>query len=345
MSVFTVNPIEDRRWQDLVEHHPLASIFHTSGWLRALQATYDYEPIAYTTCDPETQLTNGIAFCLIKSWVTGNRMVSLPFADHCAPLVDLPHDRAELLDFLTQAVRKEKWKYAEIRSLRSDFPPEGHLDKSGSYEFHVLDLRPSLEVLFRNLHKDSIQRKIKRAERDSVRYEKGNSEELLEKFYALFLRTRRRHSLPPQPIEWFRNLNTFLQDRLTIHVASYDTQPIASILTLRHRETLVYKYGCSDAEYHNLGGMPFLFWKAIQEAKLHGLQAFDLGRSDSTNPGLITFKDRLGAARSILTYGRISARRKRPNRSHKLHFAHRVFAFMPDSMLTAAGRLLYRHVG
>jgi len=125
----------------------------------------------------------------------------------------------------------------------------------------------------------------------------------------------------------------------------YGTQPIASILTLRHRETLVYKYGCSDAEYHNLGGMPFLFWKAIQEAKSRELQAFDLGRSDSTNPGLITFKDRLGAARSILTYGRISARRKRPNKSHKLHFAHRLFAFMPDGMLTAAGRLLYRHVG
>ena len=85
--------------------------------------------------------------------------------------------------------------------------------------------------------------------------------------------------------------------------------------------------------------------KAIQEAKSRELQAFDLGRSDSTNPGLITFKDRLGAARSILTYGRISARRKRPNKSHKLHFAHRLFAFMPDGMLTAAGRLLYRHVG
>ena len=345
MPVHALNPLEDPRWPNLVERHLLASVFHTRGWLRALQATYNYEPIVYTTCAPEMQLSNGIAFCLVKSWVTGSRMVSLPFADHCEPLIELEKDRDELLSFLAQAVREEKWKYAEIRPLRPDFLSDGqHLDKSGSFEFHVLDLRPPLETLFRNLQKDSIQRKIKRAERESVRYERGNSEQLLEKFYSLFLRTRRRHSLPPQPIEWFRNLCTFLSDQVTIHVASYGAQPIASILTLRHRETLVYKYGCSNAEYHNLGGMPFLFWKAIQEAKSLGLQSFDLGRSDSTNPGLITFKDRLGASRSVLTYRRISARRQRATKEHKLEFAKRVFALMPDALLTTAGKLLYRHV-
>src|SRR5207247_3253868 len=96
-------------------------------------------------------------------------------------------------------------------------------------------------------------------------------------------------------------------DRLTIRVASQRERPVASILTLCYRDTLVYKYGCSDASSHSLGAMQFLFWKAIQEGKQRGVRKFDLGRSDPDNTGLITFKDRWGAARSVLTYMSCSA--------------------------------------
>ena len=51
---------------------------------------------------------------------------------------------------------------------------------------------------------------------------------------------------------------------------------MAAILTFRHKDTLVYKFGCSDARFNNLGGTQFLFWKAIQQANLAGLRVFDL---------------------------------------------------------------------
>jgi hypothetical protein len=68
---------------------------------------------------------------------------------------------------------------------------------------------------------------------------------------------------------------------------------------------LVYKYSCSDAQYHRLGGVHLLFWRSIQEAKRDGLSVFDLGRSEWAHTGLIAFKDRRGANRSTLTYLRI----------------------------------------
>src|SRR5258708_4205752 len=219
------------------------------------------------------------------------------------------------------------------------------MEVSDSFCFHALDVRPALGVIFQNFQKDSIQRKIKRAEREALRYEEGRSESLLKQFFSLFLMTRRRHALPPQSIEWFRNLVALLREQLTIHLAFCGKQPIASILTLRHRETLVYKYGGSDARYHHLGGMPLLFWKAIQYAKDNGMRTFDLGRSDYSNPGLITFKDRSGAARSALEYGRIFARRHKTTEPYGMHLAKRVFALMPDSLLTTAGKFLYPHVG
>ena len=177
-------------------------------------------------------------------------------------------------------------------------------------------------------------------------YEAGTSERLLSRFYGLLRLTRRRHGLPPQPLAWFRNLIACLGDGVTIHVASKDGRPIASILTLSFKKTMVYKYGGSDARHHRLGGMPFLFWRAIQDAKAQGIEELDLGRSDIDQPGLVAFKDHLGATRTTLTYYTCPARRKGTAHDGPIsRAARRVVSHLPDAALDLTGRLLYRHLG
>ena len=347
MAVYALNPLQDSRWADFFGRHPRASIFHTPGWLEALQRTYGYEPIVYTTSGPGSPLTNGIVFCHIRSWLTGRRLVSLPFADHCEPLADSATERNEIFSFLQLVLEREKLKYIEIRPLSTDLRGEPTVQESNSSCFHLLDLRPTLEDLFRRFQKDSIQRKIRRAEREALFYEEGRSDMLLKQFYLLFVLTRRRHRVPPQPIDWFRNLVTCLGDRLKIRVASKAGRPIAGIMTLRHGDAMVYKYGGSDASVHNLGAMPFLFWKAIQDGKVDGAQRFDFGRSDCDNAGLITFKDRWGSQRSQLTYWQLPGQSasSRSQWKRKLKFAGPILACIPDRLLAASGRVLYRHAG
>ena len=314
--------------------------------MEALRRTYGYEPVVYTTSPPTADLTNGVVFCRVSSWLTGCRMVSLPFADHCEPLVNSTHDRQEIFSFLVRASKKECWKYVELRPSSSDFLGESGAEKNDSFFRHVVDLRPDLEALFRGLNKNSIQRAIRRAEREGLSYEEGRSEALLANFYCLLLKTRRRHKLPPQPIDWFRNLIACLGERLSIRLVSKNGQPVASILTLSHRGTVVYKYGCSDSNLNNLGGTALLFWRTIQEGKMQGLQEFDLGRSEIENTGLVAFKDRWRARRSILTYIRFSTQRRRPAaEGYRMYMAKRLFTCMPDGLLAATGRLLYRHIG
>ena len=108
---------------------------------------------------------------------------------------------------------------------------------------------------------------------------------------------------------------------------------------------MVYKYGCSDARYHRLGGVSFLFWRAIQDAKNNALDELDMGRSDPGNAGLIAFKERWGSQRSSLTYLAYPARsRPDPNR-WDFRAAKRVFSILPNAVLAATGRLLYPHMG
>jgi lipid II:glycine glycyltransferase (peptidoglycan interpeptide bridge formation enzyme) len=175
--------------------------------------------------------------------------------------------------------------------------------------------------------------------------EEGRGDALLQQLYRLLDLTRERHGVPPQPLAWFRNLVDCLGDALCIRVASRQGEPIAAILTLAHGDRLVYKYGGSDARLHALGGVPFLFWHTIQDAKRRGAVELDLGRSDEDNTGLIAFKDHLGARRSPLSYWRspVSAVGGADGRSAAL--ARRALGWLPAPMRRAAGRFLYRHVG
>ena len=347
MTVYRIDPLTDARWEELVSRHPRASVFHTRGWLEALRRTYDYQPLAFTTAPPDSVLDNGLVCCRVKNWITGQHLVSLPFSDHCAPLVDDANDLDSILVFLSTTQKRERWKYIELRPLAKtdgEWLAE-QFKQSTAFNIHWIDLRPDLQAVYNRFHDSCVRRKIRKANREKLTYEAGRSDSLLNTFFNLFLLTRRRHRMPPQPIAWFRNLIECLGDKLTIHIAYKDRIPVAAIVTLLYRDTQMYKYGCSDAEYHRLGGMPFLFWKAIQEAKASGATGFDLGRSSLEGAGLAEFKEHLGATRSALTYYRYPAEPLGSADRLEKPFLRRVLSLLPDSMFTAAGSVLYRYMG
>ena len=350
MNVFVVNPLEDHRWAAFVALHPNASIFHTPEWLSALQQTYGYEPFVVTTSAPCEEITNGIVVCRVRSWVTGSRFTSLPFSDHCQPLVDDVGTARQLLGALLSAAHREHDRYVELRPAPEfALPPELPYECSCSYYLHELDLRPSLGQIYERFHRSCVQRRIQHAERSSLRYEEGRSRDLLLKFYQLLALTRQRHGVPPQPMAWFENLVAYLGDRISIRMAWYENRPIAGIMTLIHRKTMVYKYGASDARFNHLGATPLLFWRAVQDGKAAGAEKFDLGRSDLDNNGLISFKAHWGASASILRYYRhycnAGAAKSESRSPTWLNACQLVVNRIPNRFLGTMGRLVYRHLG
>ena len=347
----TISPLDDHRWDEFINNHPLSSVFHTRAWLTALQRTYGYQPVALASASPDASLQNGIVFCRVDSWITGRRLVSVPFADHCAPLIADPAQLSTFIANLKESLPEPGLKYLELRP-RIELPAANSAFSSvHSYCLHELDLSPPLETLFQNFHKDSIQRKIRRAEKERLTYDEGRSQDLVEIFYRLLVKTRQRHGLPPQPIEWFHNLTQAFGEALKIRVAFSAGRAIAAILTLQYKDTLVYKYGASDVRFSASGGTQLLFWESIQEAKRRGLRRFDLGRSDWSNSGLITFKKRWGASAAKLAYFRMPvSSTAMPDplsgdgdwlRQRLKHFLQLV----PRPALRWIGRRIYRHIG
>lgn len=349
MVVHKVDPLRDSRWAEMLARHPNASIFHSVPWLEALRRTYGYIPSVLTTSGPGEPLQNGIVFSEVRSWITGRRLVSLPFSDHCELLWDQPEAANSLLRYLATERERGQWSYVEIRSRDQQF---GDLSagtdfrKTNTYFLHEIDLNPSADKIFRSFHKSSIQRRIRHAELVGLQEVSGNGDELVEVFYGLFVQTRRRHKLPPQPRVWFRNLRDSLGDALTVRVAYKDGMAVAAILTLRFKDIVYYKYGASDTQFHKLGAGPWLMWRAIRDAKETGASRFDLGRSEETHAGLVKYKSHWTEQTTQLTYWRCVGRWYPTRAEHRtLNLGKHVFAHTPQPMLTLFGEFFYKHIG
>ncbi|MGA2202150.1 MAG: GNAT family N-acetyltransferase [Terriglobales bacterium] len=349
MAVYQIDPLRDPRWAQFVQIHPRASVFHTPGWLETLRRTYGYECFGLTTTPPGNDLTNGMVFCRVTSWLTGSRWVSVPFSDHCDPLIDRTEDLHSILDWVVQESTRARTRYVEIKPLDSGLRLEGstRFRRSEEFRIHLLDLGPSVEELYRSFDKSSIQKRIQKAEKERLVYEEGSSPALLKKFYHLMVMTRRRHRIPPQPVAWYSNLLAILGDKARIRVVSKDGVPAASIMTVSHGRSTIYKYGCSDERYNNLAGNVLLFWHAVRDAKESGAQVLDMGRSDLDNPGLIHFKSNWGAANSTLTYWRFPelSRSEKSGRLKGRKIGGYLLSRLPDRCLIAMGKVLYKHAG
>jgi hypothetical protein len=347
--VYEVDPLNDRRWKDLVKSHPNASIFHSVGWLDSLSRTYGYEPVVYTTSSPTSELENGLLFCRVRSWATGNRIVSLPFSDHCAPLCDPGEEFDRLIQCMHIDRIRQEWDYLEVRPAGGNF--ENSVKKrgfksAGKYVLHRVDLEPKEEEIFRRLHKNSIRGRVRHAERVGVVEVRGNSQKLLREFYWLLVRTRARQNLPPQPYAWFKNLVDRTGDAMDLRLAYMGNVPVAAVMVLHFKDTSYYKYGCSDERFHKLGAMPFLLWRALLNAKSIGSKTLDLGRTDHGHRSLIAFKNHWASVSESLTYWTFPSKVSLTAvKDWKLTMVNRICAHMPHRILAAAGSLIYRHAG
>jgi hypothetical protein len=342
--IYSFDPRSDPRWERFVQRHPAASVFCTAGWLEALARTYRYRSVAYTTSAPSAPLANAVVFCQVDSWLTGSRLVALPFSDYCDALITSEEDRTELVAGLRREVDAGRYRHIEFRPVTSRIGGGG-LHANKRFVLHELDLRPPLSNLFGSFHVNAVQQMVRRAEREGLQYVEGRSEELLREFYDLMVLTRRRHQLPPAPLVWFRNLLACLPEHAILRLAFKENRAVAAIFTLAFGRTVTYKYGCSDANNHKLGGIAMLLWRVIQEAKSQNMETLDFGRSDLDNPGLITFKERWGAKPRSLIYYRYPSPAAHTARPWVDSLIRRLLRVAPNRFLITAGNVFYRHIG
>jgi hypothetical protein len=339
-----VDPFTYRDWNERVLAIPQASIFHSTNWLRVLQASYNYQPYYFASFS-ECQPTILLPFMEIKSWITGIRGVSLPFSDYCEPINDENTSYPELLALVISVARQQKWKFLELRGGDALFHG---ISPYTFYYKHLLVLERDEVQVFSRLRRN-YRAKIRKARAHGLTVTILRSLEAMKEYYRLHCLTRKGQGLPPQPFRFFQHIQEHIINKNLgfVTLVSHRGCNVAGAVFFSFGHRAMFKFGASDIRYQHLYPNYLLFWHVIEYLCDQNYTEFCFGRAAPNNTGLIQFKDGWGTVKSRINYYKYDLKTASfvQNGNHWRETGSKIWRKMPLTGLKLAGSVVYKHIG
>lgn len=348
-SVQVIDPRLSPAWDEFVAQQPEGSVFHSAAWARVLLETYHYQPRYYVLTDASGDILAGVPLLLVRSRLTGRRLVGLPFSDLCPPLVRNGYDASPLLESIRKDAQGDHLSYVEMRGSSPLPLHQWDFQETSCFTRHVIPLDKPLEELEAAFH-SSARRGMKKALREGVTVHSVTSLEEMRRFYRLYVTTRRKHGVVPAPYRFFEKIQAHLLAAGSgcLLLAEWQGRLIAADLLLWDARRLTYKFNVSDPQFLEQRPNNLLMWEAVRLGRELGCASFDLGRSEADNEGLHRFKSLWASEASPLPYYYYPTVRgfaTEDGTSIKRTLMSIAVRLTPRPLLPRAGALLYRHLG
>jgi CelD/BcsL family acetyltransferase involved in cellulose biosynthesis len=330
---------DDARWRHHVEGDPAALVFHHPAWMALIRKAYGFRTFVLGLEDATGGLVGGVPVAEISTRIGGRRWVALPFTDHCPPL---GLDGAPAAEMLTEA---------RVRAGVSRLELHAELEGPGAFPaeeavHHVLALQEDADAVRRTFHKSHVLRSIKKADKAGVVVRRATSPaDVTGTFYRLHTGTRRRLGVPVQPRRFFTHLwEQVLEPGLGfVLIAEAEGKPVAGAVFLAHGDTVIYKYGASEADAWSLRPNHAIFWDAIRSSCESGYRRFDFGRSDLGHSTLRQFKSSWGSEELPLRYSTLADEAPEPGSGRAARALVPIVQHSPRWVCRLLGELLYKH--
>jgi CelD/BcsL family acetyltransferase involved in cellulose biosynthesis len=348
-SITTLNPLDDSRWDPFVEAHPQGSIYHHSSWLKVIASTYrQATPLCFAKTEGD-RLKAALPAFVVRSRLTGTRLVSLPFTSYCNPLYEEQSDLTGLVNAVIGSLPVHQAAFYELRT-REALPEGARSLKQHAYHMtHILNLEGGFGKVRKGISSNIVTNK-KRADKAGVKTRRAECEKDLQAFYRVHAVTRKKQGFPIQPFSFFRNMSDLMGpgDHVRFLLAEAEGRVIAGIVLFRFGKWVSYEIGASLPEYLEARPNHLLLWNAVEEACMEGREFFDFGKSPPDNPGLVEFKRRWGAVATecpYYYYPEISGVMAVEQNSLKHRALRYLYQQSPLTVAQLLGRGIYRHLG
>jgi hypothetical protein len=353
-EVTEIDPLKDPRWDTFVGNHPFGWIVHLSGWKTVLESSFPHMKGHYfaLTTGVDGEIRAALPVFEVNSWLLGRRLVSIPFATLCEPLVNQAEDIEPLIEETIELSHRLGSKFIEIRTLHSSpLIKDQRLTESRLFNNHYINLDRPLEDIKKSFHRQSIRHKIKRAENSMLTLRVADTEFDLRVFYHLYTKTRKRLGLPAQPYGFFQSLWDVFHSKKQIRllVAEQDGSAIAGMIIFSFNGRFSTEYLGSNLDYRDSSPDHFLYWQAIQMAHQDGFKVFDLGRTEASNDTLMLFKSRWGTKVIDLPHyyypPNTVDQTSDKEASFRYKFLRTLCRSSPEILFPYIGKFCYRHLG
>ena len=270
-----------QEWNRFVSLHPDGHILQTSGW-GELKSRFGWYHQCIAIREGESIIAG--AQVLFRRFPLGRTLAYAPKG----PLTDLNRDDAckRLFDALHQTCRSQR---AFALKIEPDTLESADLSTQlVNYAFYpseqtvqprrtiLVDIRGSEDEILKRM-KSKTRYNIRLSGRKGVRVHEGTHRDM-DAFHRLMAETGQRDGFGVHSPTYYEQAYHILTraDMARLFVATYEEQPLASILACACGQKAWYMYGASGNEHRERMPTYALQWAAIRWARSRGCTTYDL---------------------------------------------------------------------
>ncbi len=350
-KIIRINPLTDPAWDTFVHQHPHGAHVHLSNWQRAVEHTFPHmRGYGLAVVDESGRILAGLPIYHVKSWLTGDRLVSIPFANFSDPLVNSNEEWQMVLQAAKDLAGELQVERIELKLRKTGSLPEiGSWQKSVNYQTHAIQLNQPIESLFKQFHKSCVQRQIRKTQAAGLTFRVGRDEQDWRSFYEIYLSHRRHRGLPPQPFAFFKALYENLAGTLQLFLAETEGAIVGGMYVFTFGQTMLADTLATRDDLKELNLPIFLYWQALRIAYDQGCKEFNFGRTSVANTSLADHKRKWATeVEDLIDLQYQSRGRQKPKRREEsilYKSARLMLSNAPFPAFQMLGKAAYRHIG
>lgn len=294
------------KWEDFVSLPNNAGIWHTLKWKEIIEKEYGFKSY-YLMAINDLKVCGILPLFQVKSMITGNRIVSLPFSYNCGPIADSDSSFTLLTNEAKILAEKLKCEYLELK-MRTNLPDESikknQLIESKFYYTSVLSLSEDPEVIWNNMDPRRTRWAIRKAEREGVKIRTETNLDDIKVLHELKVLTRQKHGSPAPSHQFFKQIMKEFEPKnmVKLWMAEYDNKIVSALMFYTFKDTVMPAYIASDDDYKSHMPNNLLHWRVIEWACKNGYKYYDFGRTEPENESLLKFKNKWGCQSYKIPY-------------------------------------------
>jgi serine/alanine adding enzyme len=293
-------------WDDFVNDHPDASVYHLSEWLNILQKESNQKILRLVCKDEESKIVGVFPLQYTKGFPFGlggvpgiKRLSSLPRTPIGGPLAIDENIAAVLIQKAVDTVKEDKERHLQIKTFSPQLKAESNrLHKFLWREIYVTEIpKYPKEIRFGDSRNHAaIKRAMKKALKNDVHFREANNINELKEWYPLYSDTMRFHVTPARSYSFFKNIWELMKPKglMSLVLAELETigskQIIAGSVLFKFNDTVTYAFNGSSRNHFELRPNDLLHWQAIHDAQKMGFKYYDLGEVSKDHLSLAAYK-------------------------------------------------------
>ncbi|MBX7185159.1 MAG: GNAT family N-acetyltransferase [Vicinamibacteria bacterium] len=335
-----------KEWDQFVNRHQDASIYHLSDWARVLKRGFGYPARGLALREAGGRIAAVVPLFEVKG-LASRRLVGVPFRDRGGVLATSPESERAAYAAASKAMADAG---ASGVALKSCAPVDEEIARAEGFSVSKYWVHSVMPLQQGDLW-DRVGKKnrnmVRQAERNGLTFEWRRGPEHAEAWHQLHRATQSRLGVPVFPRALFEAILDEGREWARFLVILGPKGPVAGGLFFAFARRYVYGYSASTLEGQEMRANDLMLFEALREAERSGAQWFDFGSDSPKQESLLAFKKKWGAAQSLTTVLSIPASNEEHNDSSSglYSLARGVGRRLPSPLWAALTSPLVRKLG